>query len=89
MPQQKNSQWDKVKQYCHESFIIHESAALPYAGIYSGIDGFKQLVRKVFVDTFSELEVSPKLYTENADYVMVLVEIRGREKKTTTSPPLK
>ncbi len=71
MPQQKNSQWDKVKQYCHESFIIHESAALPYAGIYSGI------------------EVSSKLYAENADDVMVLVEIRVEGKRTTTSSPLK
>jgi len=73
-----NSDWDKVEQYCHENFVIHESAALPYAGEYSGIDGFKQLVRKVFVDTFSEFEVIPEIYTENADYVMILIKIRGR-----------
>ena len=34
--------WDGVAELVHPDFELREPAALPYGGVYKGIDGFKQ-----------------------------------------------
>lgn len=74
--------WDKLETYCHEEFQVRESEALPFAGIYKGVDGFRKLARLIFIDSFSEFNVVPKYFTEDESHVLLIADISGIGKKS-------
>ncbi len=63
---------------------MRESEALPYAGEYHGVDGFRALARRIFIELFRDFQVEPRFYTEGEDHVVVLVDIKGYGRKTGT-----
>ncbi len=73
--------WEEFQQCIHPDFVIRESAALPYAGSYRGVEGFRELVRTVFTH-FQRLNVEPGNYMEGDDYASAIVSLRGKGKKT-------
>ena len=73
--------WEEFEKYLHPDFVIRESAALPYAGTYRGVQGFRDVVRTVFT-RFQRLEAEPGNYMEGDDYVAAIVMLRGKGKLT-------
>ncbi len=69
--------WERLGTYCHEQFLVRESNALSYAGVYHGVDGFRKLARLIFVDSFREFQVEPQWYAEGEDHVLLLAAISG------------
>ncbi|NIM69795.1 MAG: hypothetical protein GTN86_04050 [Xanthomonadales bacterium] len=74
-------EWDEFAQWIHPEFVIRESAALPYAGSYQGVDGFRQLVRAVFTH-FHRLYAEPGHYMEGEDHVAAIVRLHGTGKRS-------
>lgn len=74
--------WQKLDSFCHEKFVIRESDALPYAGVYQGVDGFRQLAKVIFIDSFKDFKVEPQYYAEGDNQVLLLANISGIGKKT-------
>ena len=74
--------WQKLGSFCHEKFAVRESDALPYAGVYRGVDGFRQLAKMIFVDLFKDFKVEPQYYAEGDNQVLLLAAISGTGKKT-------
>lgn len=73
--------WEEFEKCVHPDFVVRESAALPYAGIYKGVEGFRGLVRTVFT-RFHRLNAEPGNYMEGDDYVAAIVSLRGKGKQT-------
>ncbi len=73
--------WEGMEKYMHPDFAVIESEGLPYAGKYEGIKGFQEIARTVF-SFFDKLAVEPTHYMEGDDYVVAIVSIRGKGKKT-------
>lgn len=67
--------------HIHPDFRVVESDSLPYSGVFHGLDGFQQLVEKVF-GMFSEFEASPSAYSEGDGHVMVWVEMKMTGRQT-------
>jgi len=76
------SDWNKLATYCHAKFAVRESDALPYAGVYRGIEGFRSLARLIFVDSFKDFRVEQQSYSEGDDHVVLLAAISGVGKKS-------
>jgi ketosteroid isomerase-like protein len=68
--------------FCHAKFAVRESDALPYAGVYHGIEGFRSLARLIFVESFEDFQVEPQSYSEGDDHVVLLAAISGVGKKS-------
>jgi ketosteroid isomerase-like protein len=77
--------WEKLNSFCHEKFQVRESSALPYEGIYKGVDGFRKLVKLIFVELFDDFVVEPQYFLEGENHVLLLANISGRGKKTGIS----
>lgn len=69
--------WPGMEAYLHPDFAVVESASLPYAGTYKGVDGFREVARTVFT-FFDRLAVEPRHYLEGDSHVVALVTIKGR-----------
>ncbi len=74
--------WKKLEGYCHERFLVRESDALPFAGVYMGIDGFRKLARVIFIDSFKDFKVEPQYFAEGDNHVLLLANISGFGKDT-------
>jgi ketosteroid isomerase-like protein len=74
--------WKKLATYCHANFTVRESDALPYAGVYRGIEGFRSLARLIFIESFKDFRVEPQHYSEGDDHVVLLAAISGVGKKS-------
>jgi len=74
--------WNKLATYCHAEFAVRESDALPYAGVYRGIEGFRRLARLIFIESFKDFRVEPQSYSEGDDYVVLLAAISGVGKQS-------
>ena len=74
--------WQKLDSFCHEKFVVRESDALPYAGVYQGVDGFRQLAKVIFIDSFKDFKVEPQYYAEGDNQVLLLANISGIGKET-------
>jgi uncharacterized protein len=71
--------WDEIASLVHPDFELREPAALPYGGIYKGIDGFKQcweLIPKSGHET-EHLDTLRCYYTEDPDSILVELDTRG------------
>ncbi len=69
--------WQKLEGFCHEEFAVRESAALPYAGVYRGVDGFRKLAKVIFIDSFNHFKVEPQYYAEGDTQVLLMAAISG------------
>lgn len=69
-----NQDMEAYASFSHPDFAFVESPALPFAGNYQGIEGFQQLVGKVF-ELCSDLKTVPGATAVNKDHVMVWVDI--------------
>jgi len=67
--------WDAYKNHTHADFRVVESESLPYAGVFHGMDGFMQLIEKVF-GMFSEFDAQPNTFAAGGNMVMVEVNIK-------------
>lgn len=74
--------WEKLDSYCHDQFSVRESDALPYAGVYHGIDGFRKLARFIFKESFRDFKVEPQWYAEGDNHVLLSAAISGVGVKT-------
>ena len=74
--------WQKLDSYCHEKFVVRESDALPYAGVYQGVDGFRHLAKVIFIDSFKDFMVEPQYYAEGDNQVLLMANISGIGKET-------
>lgn len=74
--------WQKLAGFCHENFQVRESNALPYAGVYRGVDGFRQLAKIIFIDSFKDFKVEPQYYAEGDKQVLLMAAISGVGKHT-------
>ncbi len=74
--------WQKLDNFCHEKFAVRESDALPYAGVYQGVDGFRKLAKLIFIDSFKDFKVEPQYYAEGDNQVLLLANISGIGKET-------
>jgi len=74
--------WQKLGSFCHEKFVVRESDALPYAGVYQGVDGFRQLAKVIFTDSFRDFKVEPQYFAEGDNQVLLMAAISGIGKET-------
>lgn len=74
--------WQKLAGFCHEDFRVRESDALPYAGVYQGVDGFRQLAKIIFIESFKDFKVEPQYYAEGDKQVLLMAAISGVGKQT-------
>ncbi|NKB39106.1 MAG: hypothetical protein GKR93_18395 [Gammaproteobacteria bacterium] len=74
--------WEKLQQYRHPDFQVTESEALPYAGVYKGVDGFRKLVKLIFIELFDDFKVEPECFAEGDNHVLLLANISGVGKNT-------
>lgn len=73
--------WEEFEKYLHPDFVIRESAALPYAGVYRGVQGFRDVVRRVFTG-FHRLYAEPGHFMEGDEHVAAIVVLSGTAKRT-------
>lgn len=74
--------WQKLGTFCHQEFVVRESDALPYAGVYRGVAGFRQLAKVIFIDSFKDFKVEPQYYAEGDNQVLLMATISGIGKET-------
>lgn len=74
--------WDDVAPLLHPDFEIHPATSHPYAGVYRGVAGFRELFRKVFVETYDHF--APKIleFTEGPNSVVTICSVTVKGKKT-------
>ena len=71
-----SEQKEQFESLLHSDFRVIEAENMPYAGIYKGAEGFREIVSIVF-SYFAELRVEPVFYTEGDDHVIALVKLAG------------
>lgn len=81
--------WDTYTRHLHPDFKVVESDGLPFAGEFSGMDGFMALIGKVF-EMFSEFVPVAREICVGEDSVMVWVDITltGKQTGKTVTMPL-
>ena len=75
-----HNDWDEVARLSHPELELREPAALPYGGIFKGVEGFKKcwdMIPKVSHVT-ERIETLHTYLTENPDHMFVELECTGR-----------
>lgn len=72
---------ETFEKYLHPEFSVHESDSLPFAGVFTGIEGFKQVFAVVF-GIYDNVEVERKIVCTGKDHAMVLLDFNGSCKET-------
>jgi len=72
---------DAFEKYIHPDFSVHESDSLPFAGVFKGIEGFKEVFSVVF-GIYEDVGVEPKVICTGHDHAMVLLDFNGTCKET-------
>ena len=76
--------WETMAQLVHPDFELREPDALPYGGIWKGIDGFKecwQLIPQASHVT-EHLDTLRCYFTEDPNSINVELEFRGSKRDT-------
>lgn len=76
--------WDTMATLVHPDFELREPAALPYGGIWKGLDGFKkcwELIPQASHVT-EHLDTLANYFTAAADSIVVELEFRGSKRST-------
>jgi ketosteroid isomerase-like protein len=71
--------WEAMAPFVHPDFELREPDALPYGGVYKGLDGFKKCW-ELIPQTGHKTEYLNTLrcyFTEDPDSIMVELETRG------------
>ena len=68
-----------VASLLHPEAKVIEADSLPFGGVVSGVEGFSQLVRRVF-STFANTAVQIDEYIADGDTVVVLATMSGQSK---------
>jgi len=74
--------WDEVSALLHADFEILPAASHPYAGVYRGVKGFKEIFRKVFMETYERFEPKILEFAEGPHSVVSLCEVTVTGKQT-------
>ena len=71
--------WETMATLVHPDFELREPAALPYGGIYKGIEGFKQCRNLIPQSSHvtEHLDTLRCYFTEDPDSIVVELEFRG------------
>jgi ketosteroid isomerase-like protein len=76
--------WDTVAALTHPDFELREPDALPYGGVYKGVEGFKrcwELIPQASHVT-EHLDTIRNHFSEDPDSIVVELEFRGRRRDT-------
>ena len=79
-----SNDWATMAPLVHPDFELREPDALPYGGIYKGIDGFKkcwELIPKASHVT-EHLDTLHTYFTEDPDRIVVELDFRGSRRGT-------
>ena len=79
-----SNDWDTMAKLVHPDFELREPAALPYGGIYKGIEGFKKcwdLIPQSSHKT-EHLDTLRCYFTEDPNSIIVELEFRGSRRDT-------
>lgn len=68
----RNAALDRIAASFHPEFVFREAESLPYGGDYRGIEGFKDLRRRM-AEVWSDLDANIFDYTASNDRVAVHV----------------
>lgn len=81
--------FDTYQSHMHPDFCVVEADCLPYAGTFSGMDGFQKLVGVVF-GMFSEFipEVTDMAVSDNRVMVWVDMTLTGAKSGKTVKMPM-
>lgn len=74
--------WDEVEPLLHPDFEVLPAGSHPYAGVYRGVKGFRELFRKVFVETYDKFVPKIHEFAEGPTSVVSLVSVTVTGKKT-------
>ncbi len=66
--------WATYEANTHPDFRVVEAESLPFAGVYNGVEGLKELASTVFT-LFSEFAPKPLVFTAGADHVMAWIKL--------------
>jgi uncharacterized protein len=71
--------WDTAASLVHPDFELREPDALPYGGIYKGIEGFKQCWELIPQSSHvtEYLDTLRVFFTEDPDSIVVELDFRG------------
>jgi hypothetical protein len=69
--------WATFEQLCHPEFELHEPSALPYGGVYKGVDGFQTFWKTPKGHVTNHLETLGVYFTENPDEIIAELGMRG------------
>ena len=76
--------WEALASTTHPDFELHEPDALPYGGIWKGVDGFKACwakIRQGALDT-EHLETVRTYFADDEDHLVCLLHARGKVRAT-------
>jgi ketosteroid isomerase-like protein len=76
--------WGTMATLVHPDFELREPAALPYGGVYKGLDGFKrcwELIPQASHVT-EHLETLRTFFSEDPDSIVVELDFRGSKRST-------
>jgi uncharacterized protein len=76
--------WDTMARLVHPEFELREPDALPYGGIYKGIEGFKQCWELIPQSSHvaEHLDTLRCYLTEDPNSIIVELDFRGRRRDT-------
>lgn len=76
--------WDTMATLVHPSFELREPEALPYGGIYKGLDGFKKCWELIPQSSHKaeHLDTLHTYFTESPDHIFVELDFRGTRRDT-------
>lgn len=76
--------WDTMAPLVHPDFELREPAALPYGGIYKGIEGFKECWELIPQSSHQteHLDTLRCHYADDPNTIVVELEFRGSRKDT-------
>jgi uncharacterized protein len=75
-------QWDVVEQYLHPDFEAVPAPSQPYADVFRGLEGFRRLFSKVFVETYDRFDVEVLEFAEGPKRVVAIGEATITGKNT-------
>lgn len=76
--------WDRIASLAHPDFELREPDALPYGGIYKGVEGFKkcwELIPQSSHD-IERLDTLRTYFTEDPDSILVELDFHGSKRGT-------
>jgi uncharacterized protein len=76
--------WETMADLVHPEFELREPDALPYGGVYKGLEGFKKCWELIPQSSHvtEHLDTLRCFFTEDPDSIVVELQFRGSKKDT-------